>query len=215
LTITTGSTGAGSTGNLNLLTGGAQGSGQILIRTGNSEAGAGYSDITLQAGQKPLGSLGSGDIRMILGTSGKGITLSGTVTTNRITLNPGTDGAYVNGNLNVGANTVSAGLYLHSSDERLKQDITPLSNALDKVKAMNGVSFKFKADPSRVHIGLIAQNVEKTVPEVVTTGTDGMKSVEYANLVAVLIEAVKEQQVIIDGLRNDVAELKAHKAAQP
>ena len=84
------------------------------------------------------------------------------------------------------------------SDERLKSDIETIDNALDKVMNMRGVSYTKQAEKG---IGVIAQEVEKVLPEVVTDGE--YKSVAYGNIVGVLIEAIKEQQKQIDELKKD------------
>jgi hypothetical protein len=84
------------------------------------------------------------------------------------------------------------------SDERLKSDIKTIDNALDKVMNMRGVSYTKQAEKG---IGVIAQEVEKVLPEVVTDGE--YKSVAYGNIVGVLIEAIKEQQKQIDELKKD------------
>ena len=84
------------------------------------------------------------------------------------------------------------------SDERLKSDIETIDNALDKVMNMRGVSFTKQAEKG---IGVIAQEIEKVLPEVVTDGE--YKSVAYGNIVGVLIEAIKEQQKQIDELKKD------------
>jgi hypothetical protein len=141
-----------------------------------------------------------------------------TLNTNTLTINAGPTfsrrlgaplGVELDSNFYIGpAFEMYAKKFNEVSDERLKQDITPVTHALDKVKAMNGVYFKFKADPSRVHVGLIAQNVEKAVPEVVSADGEGMKSVAYSNLVAVLIEAVKEQQLVVDQQQLMINELR-------
>lgn len=82
--------------------------------------------------------------------------------------------------------------WTHSSDIRLKHDIAPLKNSLDKVLRLQGVEYKFNSDPSdKVQIGFIAQQVEPVFPEVVQTDQDGFKSMVYANLVAPLVESVK------------------------
>ena len=96
-----------------------------------------------------------------------------------------------------------ASAHLYPSDARLKEHVAPITDALAKVEALNGVSFNYKTSPEK-RIGLIAQNVELTVPEVVRTGADGMKSVDYANLVGLLIEAIKEQQGEIEQLKQNV-----------
>lgn len=90
------------------------------------------------------------------------------------------------------------------SDQRHKQNIHSLKNALTKLQGLRGVSFKWKdntqnADPQ---IGLIAQEVEKVLPELVSTDSDGYKSIAYGKLTAVLVEAIKEQQLQIERLEN-------------
>ena len=90
------------------------------------------------------------------------------------------------------------------SDERLKEDIKPIENGLDKVMQLQGVTYKRNdvSDP-KTQIGVIAQQVEPILPEVVLTAEDdmGTKSVDYAKMTAVLIEAVKE-------LKQEVTQLK-------
>lgn len=83
--------------------------------------------------------------------------------------------------------------YSQGSDIRLKSDIQPLENTLGKIMLLRGVSYVMKADETKERkIGVIAQELEKEYPELVATDDKGMKSVAYANLTAVLIEAVKE-----------------------
>ncbi len=113
----------------------------------------------------------------------------------------------VNGNIMATGSVTASGFFYSPSDRRLKKDIHPLTHALDKVQRLNGVAFTWKKNSVK-DIGVIAQNVESVLPELVSTGKDGMKSVKYANLVAVLIEAVKEQQKQIEDLKKEVAELQ-------
>lgn len=88
------------------------------------------------------------------------------------------------------------------SDARLKKDIIPIKGALDMVTNMNGVYYhRIDQDDDKTHIGVIAQDVEHVVPQVVHTNEEGVKSVAYGNMVAVLIEAIKEQQKQIDSLK--------------
>jgi hypothetical protein len=88
-----------------------------------------------------------------------------------------------------------------TSDARLKMDIAPLEHALDRVLALRGVSFRWRDLPwGPANIGLIAQEVEQVFPELVREDADGYRSVAYANLVAVLVESTKAQQVQIDAL---------------
>ncbi len=88
----------------------------------------------------------------------------------------------------------------YGSDARFKQNITPIDSALSKLMRINGVQYEmntkafptYKFLPGR-QIGLIAQNVETVVPEAVNE-KDGYKGVDYAKLVPLLIEAIKEQE---------------------
>jgi len=96
---------------------------------------------------------------------------------------------------------VSAGSFLYSSDKSLKTNIVPIPNALERLQQLNGVSFNWKTT-GRADDGLIAQDVEKVFPELVSTDSVGLKSVEYGNLVGVLVEAIKEQQKQIDELKS-------------
>ena len=90
------------------------------------------------------------------------------------------------------------------SDERIKINIKTIENALDKTLLLRGVEYNdFRIEPERKRIGLIAQEVELIVPEVVRTNEeDGMKSIEYQNLVGLLVEAIKDQQKQINELKN-------------
>lgn len=99
---------------------------------------------------------------------------------------------------------------LPSSDERLKENIQTIENAVEKVSALRGVSFDFK-ESKQSQIGVIAQEVEKIIPEVVGENPDGYKGVQYGNIVGLLIEAIKEQQEQIDTLKKEINELKGDK----
>ena len=68
------------------------------------------------------------------------------------------------------------------------------------MKALRGVSFDW-IESGNSEVGVIAQEVEAVVPDVVSTNDQGIKSVKYGNLVGVLIEAIKEQQAQIDELK--------------
>jgi methionine aminopeptidase len=93
-----------------------------------------------------------------------------------------------------------------SSDERLKENKTILSEALNKVNQLNGYEFDwipmFVINENEGHdIGVIAQEVEKIIPEIVTTRDNGYMAVKYEKMVPLLIEAIKE-------LSNKVTELE-------
>jgi hypothetical protein len=105
---------------------------------------------------------------------------------------------------------------LHHSDRRWKKDVTTINDALDMACRLRGVQFNWRQDefaemnfPEGRHLGVIAQEVEEVVPEVVHTSADGYKSVEYANLVAILIEAVKKLRADNDTLRDRIEKLES------
>lgn len=91
-----------------------------------------------------------------------------------------------------------------TSDARFKTNITPLHDALDSILNLRGVSFLWDKEAGKTRhfangrqIGFLAQEVEKILPELVTTDRNGVKSVAYANIVPVLVEAMKQQQAQI------------------
>ena len=115
----------------------------------------------------------------------------------------GQHGVYVatTGNVGIGTTTTSYRLYVQGdiyatgditafSDAAIKTDITPISDALNIVSALNGVKYT-RVDNNQRKIGLIAQEVQKVLPEVVVNA-DGNIGVSYQTLTALLIEAVKE-----------------------
>lgn len=110
------------------------------------------------------------------------------------------------------------------SDSRLKRSIIPIEGALDKVSKLNGVSFRWNKDYAKTRrdlktkivtrsIGFIAQEVEKIVPEVISTDKIDnfdfdIKKVDYEKMVALLTEAIKEQQTQIELLKEEIKDLK-------
>ena len=98
--------------------------------------------------------------------------------------------------------TLSATVFTSLSDRTQKEDIRPIENAIGIVNQLTGVRYNWKNNINRPSIGLIAQDVEEVIPEVVVEMADGLKSVSYGNIVAVLIEAIKEQQVRIEELED-------------
>ena len=91
-----------------------------------------------------------------------------------------------------------------SSDERLKDNITPIDGALDKVNQIGGYGFDWNdnSEHSGHDVGVIAQEIEKVLPELVVDRKDGYKAVRYDKIVALLINAIKEQQLQIDELKS-------------
>jgi hypothetical protein len=96
----------------------------------------------------------------------------------------------------------AAGDVVAYSDARLKENIITIDNAIEKVTSMRGVFFNKKEDQTKSRrSGVIAQEIQEILPEVVTTSEDGTLGVAYGNMVGVLIEAIKEQQKQIDELK--------------
>jgi hypothetical protein len=105
----------------------------------------------------------------------------------------------------------------YSSDIRLKKDIEPISEPIKKLMEISGVTYKWNEEYLKdkevdgyfvreTEVGVIAQEVEKVLPEVVATRENGYKAVRYEKLVALLIEAVKDQQKQIDELKARLEE---------
>jgi hypothetical protein len=111
---------------------------------------------------------------------------------------------------------VTATGWYTSSDRRLKTEIEPIKDGLTKLDAIEGVSFIWKPGTPKAgqrDVGVIAQDVERVLPEAVHTDENGMKSVDYPHLVPLLINAVKEQQDEIKDLKTQLEQMKATVAA--
>ena len=99
-----------------------------------------------------------------------------------------------------------------SSDNRLKTNIKPIKGSLDKILNIEGVSFEWKDGyddrvQNKTNLGVIAQDVQKVVPEIVKERQDGYLAVQYDQLIPVLIESIKDQQKQIDDLKKKLEEL--------
>ena len=94
---------------------------------------------------------------------------------------------YTSGNFYATSNVTA----YNTSDERLKENIETITDALHKVSKMRGVSFTSKKDGKKC-IGVIAQELQKVVPEVVEEGEDGYLYVAYGNIIGVLINAIND-----------------------
>ena len=97
-----------------------------------------------------------------------------------------------------------------SSDIRFKENITPIENALDKISKISGNTYDWKAENKAEHgyegndVGVIAQEIEAVLPQLVQTRENGYKAVKYDKLVALLIEGIKEQQLQIEELKAQI-----------
>ena len=115
---------------------------------------------------------------------------------------------YFNGNMYSNGNAYSTG-----SDLRMKSNLVRFTGTLDKLKQIVGYQFDIKCgdgNTTRKSAGVIAQDVEKVYPELVDENPEtGMKSIEYSNLIGVLVEAVKELTTKVETLETKVAALEA------
>jgi hypothetical protein len=118
---------------------------------------------------------------------------------------------YVNGHIKATGNVYAACGILICSDARLKKEVKPIENALDQIANLRGVAFRWKdkeTDDNKPQLGVIGQEVEKVFPGAVSTDSEGYKSVAYGNLIAPLIEAVKELKAENDTLKERILALE-------
>lgn len=201
-----GTTGAGTQGAT-----GAQG---VQGITGAGTQGATGAQGTTGASAGITSYTNPADNRVITSVSSTTINGEADLTFNGTTL-------YINGALGVGTSTpTTTGLIratndvvaYYSSDARLKDNIVPISNALSKLIKIGGYEFdwipKVGIHENEGHdIGVIAQEIEKIIPEVVTTRENGYKAVKYEKIVPLLIEAIKEQQLQITALTEQISKI--------
>ncbi|SDD03338.1 tail fiber domain-containing protein [Williamwhitmania taraxaci] len=137
--------------------------------------------------------------------------IGGDFAANRVGINrmPTTYTLEVGGTIWANGTAITAGISTWS-DTRFKTNVTPISNPIDLIMKLRGVRFDWKREafPDRnftsgKQVGFIAQDVESILPEVVTTDAEGFKSVSYDKVSAVLVEAVKAQQLQIEQLKTE------------
>jgi len=206
----------------------AQGSGDG-VRSGSINGYGVYGESTNSSGGVFI-SYGSGDAGDFFAEGG-GIGLYGYASSGAgigvFGSSSGSSGIGVEGNGGLYAgyfagNLAYTGTLSHVSDARLKQDIRTFPNALDTVLALRGVSFDWRRNEfPQMHfsktrqIGFIAQEVEKVVPELVSKDRQGMRSLDYTQVVPILVEAIKQQQKQIEALKvqnKQLSDLKAQYA---
>jgi hypothetical protein len=134
-----------------------------------------------------------------------------------------------NGNVGIGTLTPSQKLHVAGnifatgsitpSDARFKKDVEPIHNSLDKIKQINGVTYYYRSAEFKdlgftdnEQVGVIAQEIEKILPQLVFTDDKGYKAVDYTKLVPLLIEGIKEQQKQIETSSEEIRQLKADMA---
>ena len=138
--------------------------------------------------------------------NGAGINIDG-AQANLVYLNTG-DKWQFNKNLDVQGSISATGnitspFFYSESDLTLKQDINPIKDPLKKLLKLVGVDFIWKSTKQK-SIGVVAQDVEKILPEIVGKSNSGFKTVQYDSLIPLLIEAIKEQQKQIEELRHKI-----------
>jgi len=120
-----------------------------------------------------------------------------------------------NNNATFGGNITAAGSVTALSDGRLKENVITVDNALEKVLKLRGVYYNRIDDESKIRkLGVIAQEVETVIPEVVIENPGGenkepVLTVDYGNITALLIEAIKDQQKLINDQSSKIARLEA------
>ncbi|MEL6134976.1 MAG: tail fiber domain-containing protein, partial [Bacteroidota bacterium] len=168
----------------------------------------------------PLVFKGNGDVILSSNASIRG----GNTTAGRVavrTTNTTIEDFYVNGS------TGCTAMMWSSSDSRFKRDVTTVESALDKVQTLRGVTYTYvnekfgttadyrEMDPETKVYGFIAQEVEKVAPELVHINDEGYYSLSYDGVTPILVEAVKEQQMLIEELRKEMAALKQQLSESP
>ena len=157
------------------------------VVTATNYFGNGTNLTGISAGLSVSDDISTNQTRYILFDDATSGTISAiNVSSTKLTFNPSTG-------------TLSATAFTSTSDERVKTNIRPITNALDITEQLSGVRFNWKEN-QKPSIGVIAQEVEKVLPELVTQGE--VKSVNYNGIIGVLIEAIKEQQVRIEELER-------------
>ena len=117
-------------------------------------------------------------------------------------------GGSLSGNLEVTGTITATADITAFSDLRLKSNIENITNALNKVGQLNGVTFtRSDLNDGKRYTGVIAQEVQKVLPEAVKTEND-LLSVAYGNMVGLLVESIKELSVKVNTLQNEIAALK-------
>ena len=144
--------------------------------------------------------------------SGGGATLSASSGSQRLVLTGLTSGSMTTAatssalTFNTTGGILSSTVFTSTSDITKKTNIQNIKNAVDLTKQINGVKFDWKENGTS-SAGVIAQEVEKVLPEIVHANDEGIKSVNYNGVVGLLVEAIKEQQQEINSLKEMIRNL--------
>ena len=200
-TTIAGLTSVTSTGFTGALTGNASTATTLATaRNINGVSFNGSADITVTAA---AGTLSGATLSS--GVTASSLTSVGTLTSLTVS------GATATGALTVtGAITATGDITaFYTSDKRHKNNIKTIPNALEKVTKLNGVTWEWNDDVNEVtkstpKTGLIAQEVQEVLPEVVKTRDDGFLALDYSKMMGLLVEAIKEQQIQIEELKAQI-----------
>jgi hypothetical protein len=184
--------------------------GLVLTADSNSGVGVSWGQVT---------SVGIADNAVTAAKIATGAVGSDEIAANAVTAAKIADGNITPAKLSAGAPSWTTGGILSvpndiiaftSSDHRLKDNITPIPNALDKVLSISGNTFDWngKSEKEGNDVGVVAQEILEVLPEAVTTRDTGYLAVRYEKLVPLLIEAIKEQNQNIEKLKEEIKNLK-------
>lgn len=209
------------------LFGDGSGLASVYLKTGGELDGPLYSTSEATFGRVSVGVDGDqvGGAHIIAGMSDRGvgdITITGKYTgdgsglQNVLPLTGGTinGSLIINNDLTVNGKITAKGdistesdiIAFSTSDRTLKENIVNIPDSLKKLTQINGVYFNWKDRPENqgLDVGVIAQDVEKILPEIVTTRTNGYKAVQYDKLIPLLIESIKDLKEQVDDLKNQL-----------
>lgn len=113
------------------------------------------------------------------------------------------------GNIKAGGDITAGGdiVAFSSSDRTLKDNLKPIADPMEKINKISGYEFDWN-DKQKTHtghdVGVVAQEIEQVLPEVVTEREDGLKAVRYEKLVPLLIESIKELSAKVEKLESQL-----------
>jgi hypothetical protein len=170
------------------------GAGNLVFETGSAGAGQlermrinGSGDVGINNSNPSYKLDVTGDVRITSGSLGVGVVPNAT-----------------DGRIDASNDIVA----FSTSDERFKENITPIANALEKVKTLTGVEFDWRKETKDYHgyvghdVGVIAQQVKAVLPEAVRTNANGYLAVRYEKIIGLLIEANKELAARVEELES-------------